>query len=92
MVYPVDMKYQSNRDYANEFSRVVGALTRLEVWEIEASTVFTHLLLTSWKRSAPSISSLTDPELEDAVLELLPTLRSSAPLDNKVYSVLCEGR
>ena len=80
------------RDYANEFSRVAGALSRLEVWEVEASTVFTHLLLTSWKCSSPSLSALTDPELEDAIIELLPTLHSSVPLDNRVYSALCRDR
>ena len=78
------------RDYANEFSRVAGTLSRLEVWEVEASTVFTHLLLTSWRPSAPSISSLTDPELEEAIMDLLPSLRFLDPLDNKVYSMLCE--
>ena len=78
------------RDYANEFSRVVGALERLGVWEVEASTVFTHLLLTSWRPSAPSISSLTDSELEEAITELLPRLRFLDPIDNKVYSMRCE--
>jgi hypothetical protein len=78
---------QGHRDFANEFSRVASSLSRLEVWEVETSTVFTHLLLTYDK-----LSSLSDTELEDAVIELLPEIHRLSPLDNRAFSVLCEGR
>jgi hypothetical protein len=74
------------RDYANEFSRVARALVELEVWEVEASTVYSHLLLTY-----PALASFTAAEMEDAIVALLPEIHRLSPLDNRAFSVLLES-